>query len=146
MTESPWKSWMSTGVLNKPLHWCIFCNYILYHTISWCYTIDTTQLIESSVLIIRSLYITKSPFFIGFFLITFTLGALKGFWRQHITKILDKQLESKKLKYNELKLKHHQKGIYRKFTLYSLHKSKSMTRKLLHTLFLVLLPCLILIF
>ena len=61
-----------------------------------------------------------------------------------MTKILDEQLESKKD--TGLELKHHKKGIYSKFSLYSSHKLKNMMKKLLHTLFLVLLLRLLLIF
>ena len=52
---------------------------ILLYTIYWCYTIDTIQLIDTNVLIIRSLYINKSFFFIYFLLITFSdFGSLEG--------------------------------------------------------------------
>ena len=74
------------------------------------------------VLIIRYLYINKTPFFIGFSLITFSgFESLKRGFEDNIRmkKILDEQLESKKQKYTGLELKHHKKGIYRKFPLYS---------------------------
>lgn len=39
---------------------------IQYYTIYWYYKIDAIRLIDTNVLIIRSLQINKSPFFIGF--------------------------------------------------------------------------------
>ena len=72
------------------------------------------QLIETNVLIIRSLYINKNSFFIDFLLITFSdFGRLYG-----VLKILyeiDEQLESKKLKYIGLELKHNKKGFIENF-------------------------------
>ena len=57
-----------------------FIDIVLYSILmlhNWYYTLNQ----HNNVLIIRSLYINKTPFFIGFsFIIS---GALKGFWRQH---------------------------------------------------------------